>query len=84
MKPIKFKEANRNLLKPDSMTDEECRSLWVYTNGHECLSCWKMSWKQRLSALFFGTVWVDIFSGGTQPPIWVDCTRTVFKQEDNK
>lgn len=31
MKPIKFEEANRQLLKPCSMTDEECSPLWVYT-----------------------------------------------------
>lgn len=30
MKPIKFEQANKNLLKPESMTDEECSSLWVY------------------------------------------------------
>lgn len=28
MKPIRFKQANKNLLKPQSMTDEECSSLW--------------------------------------------------------
>lgn len=82
MKAIKFKQANRNLLKPDSMTDEECKSLWVFTDGRECISCWKLSFKQRLSALFFGTVWLSILSGGTQPPVWLDCTRTVFKKED--
>lgn len=27
MKPIKFEQANKNLLKPESMTDEECSSL---------------------------------------------------------
>ncbi len=33
MKPIKFKEATKNLLKPENMTDEECSSLWVYNDG---------------------------------------------------
>lgn len=27
MLPIKFKEANKTLLKPESMTDEECRTV---------------------------------------------------------
>ena len=67
MKAIKFKQANRNLLKPNSMTDEECKSLWVFTDNRECISCWKLSFKQRLSALFFGTVWLSVLSGGTQP-----------------
>lgn len=81
MKAIKFKQANRNLLKPNSMTDEECKRLWVFTDNRECISCWKLSFKQRLSALFFGTVWLSVLSGGTQPPVWLDCTRTVFKKE---
>ena len=81
MKAIKFKQANRNLLKPNSMTDEECKSLWVFTDNRECISCWKLSFKQRLSALFFGTVWLSVLSGGTQPPVWLNCTRTVFKKE---
>lgn len=79
MKPIEFKQANKNLLKPDSMTDEECSSLWVYTDGRQCMSCWKLSFKQRLSALIFGKVWMSILSGSTQPPVWLDCTREVFK-----
>ena len=53
MKPIKFKEENKNLLKPQNMTDEECSSLWVYTDGEQCISCWKMNWKQRIMALLF-------------------------------
>ena len=78
MKPIKFKEANKNLLKPENMTDEECSSLWVYTDGEQCISCWKLSFKQRLSALIFGRVWLSVLSGQTQPPVWVDCKKTVF------
>ena len=81
MKPIKFKAANKNLLKPQSMTDEECSSLWVYTDGEQCISCWKMNWKQRIMALIFGRVWLSVLSGQTQPPVWVDWDKTVFKQE---
>lgn len=44
MKPIKFEQANKNLLKPESMTDEECSSLWVYNDGRECISCWRLCW----------------------------------------
>lgn len=81
MKPIKFKQANKNLLKPDSMTDEECSSLWVHTDGKQCLSCWKLNFKQRISALIFGKVWMCILSGSTQPPVWLDCTREVFEND---
>lgn len=80
MKPIKFKQANKNLLKPDNMTDKECSSLWVYTDGKHCVSCWKMSLRQRIAALIFGKVWLCVLSGSTQPPVWLDCDRTVFKE----
>lgn len=79
MKAIKFKQANKCLGKPPSMTDAECHSLWVYTDGKQCISCWKLSWKHRLKALLFGRVWVSVLSGTTQPPIWVDCDKTVFE-----
>lgn len=83
MKPIKFKEANKNLLKPSSMTDEECSSLWIHTDGRECVSCWKLSWKERLAALFHGRVWLCVLSGHTQPPVWLMCTDTVFEKEES-
>lgn len=78
MKPIKFEEANKELLKPESMTDEECSSLWIYNDGRECVSCWKLSFKERLAALLFGRVWLSVLSGHTQPPVWLACCRTVF------
>lgn len=78
MKPIKFKEANKNLLKPNSMTDKECGSLWVFNDEKQCISCWKMTFKQRIKALIYGKIWLSVLSGKTQPPVWVDCDKTVF------
>lgn len=78
MKATKFPQANKNLSKPDSMTDEECSSLWIFTDGKQCISCWKLNWKQRFSALIFGKVWLSVLSGQTQPPVWLDCTKSVF------
>lgn len=83
MKPIKFKEATKNLLRPANMTDEECSSLWVYSDGMQCISCWKMSFRQRISALVFGKVWLSVLNGKTQPPVWLDCTKTVFGPTKN-
>lgn len=84
MKPIKFKEANKKLLKPKNMTDEERGDLWVYTDGEQCLSCWKMTLKQRISALIYGRVWLSVLSGKSQPPVWIDSTKTVFITEKNQ
>jgi len=82
MTPAKFKEANRTLRKPDSMTDEECSSLDVYTDGESCLSCWRMNFLERLRALFFGRVWLWVVCGhGTLPPVALECKRSAFRKE---
>lgn len=78
MIPTDFKEATKVLTKPASMTDEECGSLSVYSDGLRCVSCWKMSFKERISALVFGKVWLIVISGQTQPPVSLSCERTVF------
>ena len=81
MKAVKFPEANKNLLKPENMTDEECSSLWVYTDGRECISCWKLSFTQRIKAVLFGKIWLSVLSGQTQPPVWLDCDKTIFTHD---
>ncbi len=81
MTPAKFKESNLVLRKPDSMTDEECGSLEVYTDGMTCLSCWRMSFRERLRALLFGRVWLWVVGGSTQPPVALECKRSAFKKE---
>lgn len=81
MEPMKFEQANKDLLKPEGWTDEECGSLPVYSDGRQCISLWKMTWRERLSALFFGKVWLSVHMGQTQPPVWLMATREIFKVE---
>ena len=73
-----FEESTKELQKPKSMTDEECGILPVWSDNRECISKWKMDWKERLHCLFRGYVWVRVLSGHTQPPIDVCAERTVF------
>lgn len=80
MKPTKFEEANKCLTKPQNMTDDECMSLWVHSDGRQCLSLWKMSFKERLQALLFGKVWLYVASGTTQPPVWVSVENNPFEE----
>ena len=80
MEPMKFEQANKNLLKPEGMTDEECGELPVFTDGTQCISLWKMSWRERLSALFFGKIWLFVHSGQTQPPVLLMAAREIFKE----
>lgn len=60
------------------MSDSECGSLWIYNDGSQCISCWKMSFIQRIKALLYGKVWLSVMSGNTQPPVWIDCDKTIF------
>lgn len=81
LKPIEFPQANKTLVKPRTMFDYECGSLVVYTDGRQCISCWKMTFRQRLTALIFGRIWLSVLNGTTQPPVWVACSKTVFEKE---
>jgi len=84
MKPIKFKEATVELKKPQSMTDEECGSLYIHqSEDGTCISLWTTSFWNRLKFLLHGKIWLGVYSGKTQPPVWLDCTKTVFIN-DNK
>lgn len=79
MVPEKFPEANKNLLKPSSMTDAECASLWVFNDESQCISRWKLTWRERLKALIYGRIWLSVHSGVTQPPVWLSADKTVFQ-----
>lgn len=78
MEPINFKQSNVKLGKPEGMTDEQCGSLPAFTDGKQVVSCWKMSFKERINALLFGRVWLSVQSGKTQPPVWNVCEKTCF------
>jgi len=80
MEPIQFEQANKNLLKPTEMSDEECGSLPVFNDGTQCISLWKMTWRERLSALFFGKIWLSVYSGQTQPPVWLMARNEIFEK----
>ncbi len=69
MKPAEFTEQNKTLLRPPSMTDKECLSLPVFTDGRHCISLWQGSFRERVKFLFTGEMWFLIVSGQTQPPV---------------
>lgn len=83
MEPIKFEQVNKTLTAPPGMTEAECGSLPVWTDDQQCISCWQMTWRERLSALFFGRIWLSVHSGQTQPPVWLMATKQIFKEEQN-
>jgi len=85
VKPIPFREQNRVLYGGDKQYSENVTGvdpLPIWTDGEQCLSCWQMSWRERLSALLFGRVWLALLSGETQPPAWLGAQRTYLKEVD--
>lgn len=72
MKPIEFKQSVKVLQKPQGMTNEECQPLPVWTNGKECVSCWRAGILERLRILVTGKIWMGVYTGtSTQPPVFV-------------
>ena len=51
------------------MTDEECGSLHIYTDGKQCISCWEPTEEEIKSIVENKKVWISVHSGYTQPPI---------------
>ena len=85
MIPIKFSRANKTLTpsgKKYSKNVDGVDPLDVWTDDEQCLSCWRPSWRERLSILFFGRVWVSTLSGGTQPPMYVDGLKEYLKDAE--
>lgn len=69
MKPINFKESNLVLTHPTGMTDEECKSLHVWSNGQTCVSVWNTSLFNRIKFIFTNRLYLIINSGPSQPPV---------------
>ena len=84
MKPAKFPEANKKLGPPKGMTKEQCGDLHTFSDGVHSVSLWKMSWRERIAALFFGKVWLVLMSGSTQPPAFLRCSRTYLKRVETR
>ena len=84
MKPVGFKYVNK-VLSPNgqkySPNVTGVDSLPIWTDGEQCVSCWRMSLRERLSALIFGRIWVAVLSGHTQPPICVNANRDYLQEE---
>ncbi|MBS4056529.1 MAG: hypothetical protein KGZ82_04340 [Bacteroidales bacterium] len=78
MKPLKFKEHNQQLGPPQGMSEDECASLPVFTDGKQCISCWELSPEEIDKVKRTGRIWLSVMSGKTQPPVWLSAEETVF------
>ena len=79
MKPVSFKEQTNILQNPGNMTDEESGILPVFYDGEMSISCWRMSFIERIKAILYGRIWLYVRSKG-HPPGQLQCYKTVFKK----
>lgn len=79
MKPIDFPQSTKVLQRPSNMTEKECSPLHVWSDGEQCVSCWKASFIERLKILFTGKVWLGVKYGATQPPVFITGERVFVK-----
>lgn len=85
MKPTSFKYQNRTLLPSNAEYSANVSGvdpLPIWTDGEQCVSCWRMSWRERLSALLFGRVWLAVLSHNTQPPVFLWVGREYLRESD--
>jgi hypothetical protein len=86
MKPTTFQQSNHTLNAPEntsySRNVESVDALPIWTDGEQCVSCWKMTWRERLSALFFGKIWLAVLFGSTQPPVYLQASDKYFKRSE--
>lgn len=82
MIPQDFPQKTKILERPLEMTEEECAPLAIYQEPDKgyCLSCWRVTWRERLSILFFGRVWLWVINGPSQPPVALAGVRSVFQK----
>lgn len=74
--PIKFKGFNSELKAPSGMDELSCSTLPVFKNGVNCVSCWKLTEEEIQEIIKTKRIFVSLWSGVTQPPIYVGSEET--------
>jgi len=69
--PVKFEGSNVKLKKPPNMDDLQCTELPIFKNGVNCVSCWEFSEEEIEYILKNKRIYVSIWSGPSQPPLFV-------------
>ena len=85
MKAIRFEQANTKItggpaIKYDTAQDVGDLPVWKSDAADRPLivSCWRLTFRERLSAFLFGRVWLQVAARDTQPPLGLDACRTAF------
>lgn len=85
MEPTYFPQSNKVLKAPAGM--ENCVDLHTHVNPENegyapvITSCWRMTWRDRLRALWTGRVWLQVWThAGTHEPVSL-FTESPFPKE---
>lgn len=74
LKPSSFPEANGTLSggpAADYGTTDDVVDLPVHRGGGQIISCWRLSWRDRLRVLVGGRVWLHVLTRRTHPPVFI-------------
>lgn len=79
MKPVDFPKATTTFNAPPGEEDR-VYALRAYLDPAvpEVIECWRPTWRERLSILVFGRVWVRFLARNPQP-VDLEGKRTVFE-----
>ncbi|NNU62445.1 hypothetical protein [Ochrobactrum soli] len=73
--PTKFHGSNMKLLPPAG--SENVEPLHTFTNGCCSVSCWELSPEEQAEIIRTGRVFLSVFSGRSQAPVFVGSEDTV-------
>ncbi len=72
VKPQSFPESNANLGGGPAArygTQDDVMDLPVHRSADQIISCWRLSWADRLRALVHGRVWLHVLTMRSHPPV---------------
>lgn len=78
MKPVKFAEFQKILGAPktwNEAVDGPCEGLPVAVHAGVVYSVWRPTLLERLKLMSGAKVRMAVYSGTTQPPVWLDVIR---------
>lgn len=77
MKSSDFPEANMHYHAPPG-EEHRVYTISAWTDGDEVIELWRPTWRERLSILFFGKVWLRLMGSRPQPAA-VEAKRRMFE-----
>lgn len=85
MKPIKFKDYNSEFAK-DQKQYNALPALKIEGPEGHVITCWKLTFKERVRVLLLGVVWLDLLTFNKPlTPIYMSTKRKdIYSRENDK